>query len=73
MVHQFGMAIPQLSMACNNVMSLTYGRCCHLLQNFQQAWLSGKNVTIFCNKIHERDAPLTNCWRFVDGTVHLIC
>ena len=26
MVHRFGMAIPQLSMACNNVMSLIYNR-----------------------------------------------
>ena len=35
----------------------------------QQAWLSRKNLTIFCNKIHERGAPLTNRWGFVDGTV----
>ena len=72
MVHRFGIAIPQLSMACNNVMSLIYDRWCHLLQNFQQAWLSRENLTIFCNKIHERGAPLTNCWGFVDGTVRPI-
>ena len=37
MVHRFGMAIPQLRMECNNVMSLIYDRWCHLFQNFQQA------------------------------------
>ena len=52
MVHRFGMAISQLSMACNNVMNLIYDRWCHLLQNFQQVWLSRKKLTIFCNKIH---------------------
>ena len=52
MVHRFGMAVPQLSMACNNVMNLIYDRWCHLLQNFQQVWLSRKRLTIFCNKIH---------------------
>ena len=72
MVHRFGMAIPQLSMACNNVMSLIYDSWCHLLQNFQQAWLSRENLTIFCNRIHERGAPLTNCWGFVDGMVRPI-
>ena len=34
MVRRFCMAIPQLSMACNNIMSLIYNRWCHLLQNF---------------------------------------
>ena len=52
MVYRFGMAIPQLSMACNNAMNLIYDRWCHLLQNFQQVWLSRKTLTIFCKKIH---------------------
>ena len=29
-------------------------------------------MTIFCNKIHERGTLLTNCWGFVDGTIHPI-
>ena len=29
-------------------------------------------MTIFCNRIHERGALLTNCWGFVDGTVRPI-
>ena len=36
-------------------------------------WLSRQNLTISCNKIHERSAPLTNCWCFLDGTVRPIC
>ena len=36
MVHRFDMAIPQLSMVCNNVISLIYDRWCDLLKNFQQ-------------------------------------
>ena len=68
MVHCFDMAIPQLSMACNDVVSLICDRWCHLLQNFQQAWLSRENLTIFLKKIQERGAPLTNCRGFVDGT-----
>ena len=41
--------------------------------NLRQAWLSRENITIFCNKIHERGAPFTNCWGFDDGTVRPIC
>ena len=44
-----------------------------LTVKFLQAWLSRENLTIFCNKIHERGAPLTNFWSFVDGTVRPIC
>ena len=40
MVHRFGMVIPQLSMAWNNVMSVIYDWWCDLLQNFQLARLS---------------------------------
>ena len=63
------MAVPQLS----NVMSLIYDRWWHLLQNVRQALLSRESLTIFCNKMHEHGAPLTNCWGFVDGTVRPIC
>ena len=34
MVRRFCMAIPQLSMACNNIINLIDNRWCHLLQNF---------------------------------------
>ena len=37
-----------------------------------QPWLSPANLEVFANTIHQKGAPLTNCWGFVDGTVKKI-
>ena len=38
-----------------------------------QQWLSPNNTQIFANAIHDKGAPLENCWGFVDGTVRPLC
>ena len=54
-------------------MDLGNDRWSHLLQNFQQAWLSSKTFTIFCIKIRKRGVYLTKCWSFVDRMINANC
>ena len=54
-------------------MNLSNDRWSHLLQNFQQAWLSSKAFTIFCIKIRKRGVYLTKCWSFVDRMINANC
>jgi len=45
----------------------------HLLASFDQEWLSPENLQRFCDVIHEKGAPLENCFGFVDGIVRQVC
>ena len=38
-----------------------------------QTWLSPANLQSFSNAVHQKGAPLNNCWGFIDGTVRPIC
>ena len=72
MMPRFGRPVPQLSMISNHVMNILYESWSHLLQSFQQDWLSINNLETFSDVIHQCGAPLRNCWGFVDGTVRPI-
>ena len=70
---RFGLSIPQLSMISNKAMNIIYDDWGHLLRSFEQEWLSPENLSNYANIVHQRGAPLPNCWGFVDGTVRRIC
>ena len=38
-----------------------------------QQWLSPANFQVFADAVHDKGAPLENCWGFVDETVRPIC
>ena len=69
LVPRFARPIPQLCMVSNHLMNLIYSNWHHLLTNFQQPWLSPANLQQFADAIHQKGAPLDNCFGFVDGTV----
>ena len=73
MIHMFGRPVPQLCMISNHLLNFMYEHWNHLLSTFQQNWLTVQNLQKFCDDIHQRGAPLSNCFGFVDGTVRPIC
>ena len=50
----------------NNVMNMMHENFHHLLHSFNQPLLSQQNLE------QGKEAALTNCWEFVDGTIHKI-
>ena len=69
MVPLFGRAPPQLSMIFNFI-DINWG---HLLQYFNQGWLSRPCLQTFSDSTYRRGAALDNVWGFLDGTVRPIC
>ena len=72
MIPRFGRPAPQLSIIEPEKDSFVY-MYHEQLNSFQQQWLAPAELEIFAQAIHNVGAPLTNCWRFVDGTVRQIC
>ena len=73
MVPRFARPVPQICIITNTIMAHIYGTFKHLLQDFNQAWLSPQQLRIFSDKIHDKGGPLQNCWGFIDGTVRPVC
>ena len=57
----------------NATLDHIYDRFGRLLHDFNQQWLAPQQLEIFADKIHSKEAPLDNCWGFVDGTVRPAC
>lgn len=72
-IPRFGRPLPQYCIISNQILNLIYDNWHHLLESFNQPWLSPRCLEQFCNAIHEKGAALDNCWGFVDGTVRPIC
>ena len=73
MIPTFARPVPQLSMVTNLVMNHVHHNFHHLLENFNQPWLSNNHLQSFADAVFQKGAPLPNCWGFVDGTVRPIC
>lgn len=73
MVPLFGRPVPQLSIISNHIMNLIFDNWGHLLNEFNQNWLSPENLKLYSNAIHQKGGALDNCWGFIDGTVRPIC
>ena len=73
MIPRFARPVPQLCMVSNTVMNFIHENFHHLLETFNQPWLSQIELVNLAGAIHARGAPLQNCWGFVDGTVRPVC
>ena len=73
LIPKFGRPVPELCMMSNTIMDGVYANYGHLLQSFQQAWLAPDKLESYANAIHNKGAPLDNCWGFIDGTVRPVC
>ena len=72
MVLLFGRALPQLSMIFNQTVEFINTNRGHLLQYFNQSWLSRPCLQTFSDSIYRRKAALDNVWGFLDGTTQPI-
>ena len=74
LIPRFAKPVPQLNMISNHVMDIVYGLRHDRLTSLNQPWLSRANLEhYYSNVIHNKNAPLQNCWGFVDGTVRPVC
>ena len=72
-IPRFGTPISQLCMVSNFVVDHIIDRFGYLLTSLEHPWLSRHYLQLFAAAIHNKGAPLDNCWGFVDGTVRPIC
>ena len=73
LIPRFSRPAPQLSMISNQISDHIYNNFNQLLRDLNQPWLSPQNLRLFADAVHQKGAPLNNCWGFVDGTVRPIC
>ncbi|KAK3105969.1 hypothetical protein FSP39_009829 [Pinctada imbricata] len=71
--HVFGRSKAELSYICNTVLNLIDSEHGHLLENLNQSWLAHNQLDEMVDSVRRCDAPLSNCWGFIDGTVRPIC
>lgn len=50
-----------------------YDHLRHLLQTFNQSWLSPRNLQVFSRYVHDNIVPLKKSWGFIDETVNRVC
>ena len=65
--------VPQLCMISNQVQNIISENWGFLMRNMNQNWLSWRNLELFAEVIHTKEAPLDNCWGFVYGTTRPVC
>lgn len=68
----FGRTKTELSMLFNITLDHVYREFGHLLSTLQQDLLRPEKLREYADAIHEKGAPLTNCWGFIDGTARAI-
>ena len=73
MVARFWRPVPQLCMITNRMMDCVFVEYSHLFAHLNQPWLSRDCLRHFAATIHDKGAPLENCWGFIDGTMRPLC
>ena len=68
----FGRPKSTLWMIINSTLDYIFEIHGHLLTNINQPWIIN-NLQKYADAIHQKGAPLTNCFGFIDGTVRPIC
>lgn len=73
MIQMFGRPVAELCMITNEILDFIYERHGHRLTEWNQQLLNSENLQIYADAIYRKEAPLSNCFGFVDGTVRPIC
>ena len=69
----FGRSVPELSMMPILIQNHIYANYRNPLHEFNQQWLSPAALQEYGTSVHEKGAPLQNCFGFIDGTVRPLC
>lgn len=65
LVYLFGRSTSELSLIFHKIVDDIYDRFGHLLDSLDLSWL---DPAFFAQVIHNKAAPLEQCWGFIDGT-----
>ena len=66
LIPRFARPFPELCMMSNTILDRIYNRHVHLMQDFNQVWLSPAKLEEYSDHIHAKGAALSNCWGFID-------
>ncbi|VEN41877.1 unnamed protein product [Callosobruchus maculatus] len=70
----FGYSPQTISMVTRHVTDILMQNHGHLLSNLEQLpWLNHQRLELYAQAIHNKGAPMHNCWGFIDGTARAIC
>lgn len=72
MIHRFARPVPEISMITNTVMDHIFVTHGHRISRWNFDILSPAMLQEYAAVIHEKGAPLDNCFGFIDGTVRPI-
>ncbi|XP_064653070.1 uncharacterized protein LOC135503424 [Lineus longissimus] len=70
---EFGRPKSVLSEIITTVLEDIYLRFHTKFSSLEQPWMGRDQLHEFANAVHEKGAPLSNCWGFIDGTPRQIC
>ena len=73
MVPIFGRSSVELCLIFNTLVDHFYDLHSHRLRSWNQPLLQPNKLAEYCDVIHQKGAPLDNCFGFIDGTVRGIC
>ena len=73
MIPVFGRSVPELTLISNHMLDFMYDAHRHLLQDFNQTWLSPQQLERYATAISDKGSPLEQSWSFIDGTVTPAC
>ena len=70
---RFGRSVPELSMMSILIQNHVYANHSNVLHDFNQPCLSPAALQEYSTSVHEKGAPLHNCFGFIDGKVRPLC
>lgn len=73
MVPFFGRDQTELCIIFNYVLNFLYNNHHHRLESWNQWFLQPRMLQLYAQTIHDKGAPLHNCFGYIDGTVIPIC
>ena len=73
MAPTFGRNETELYFIYNHMLDYIYTQHHYRLQSWNQHFLQPAILQEYANVIHEKGAPLENCFGFIDGTVTDLC
>ena len=69
----FGRPTSALSLIINETVRVIWDKHRHRLTSLDVPWLHQNRLQQYADAVHEKGAPLVNCFGFIDGTVRPIC
>ncbi|CAH2020951.1 unnamed protein product [Acanthoscelides obtectus] len=74
MVPMFHLSTQSLSQIINKLISVIMEEHAVLLNNLNSLqWFNREKLEYYAQAIHNKGAPMNNCWGFIDGTARKIC